>query len=120
MSLAVEFLSGPQVLMLRVYAQLRPAERRTAVENIRMHGCYHPGVPLLLDCTETKSPDLMADVRALKAALASALPDSPIAIVVKPASSPPDEALTQGGPVFTARADALRWLAVSGDRSDFV
>jgi hypothetical protein len=97
--------------MLRLYAQLKPAERRTAVENVRVHGCYRPGVPLLLDSTDTESPDLVTDVRALRAALASALPGSPIAIVVKPASCPPDEALTQGGPVFTARADALRWLA---------
>jgi hypothetical protein len=52
----------------------------------------------------------MTDVRAMRTALASAFPDSPIAIVVKPGGSPPDGAVLQGGPVFTARADALRWL----------
>jgi hypothetical protein len=114
MCLAVEFLSGPQVLMLKLYAKLKPAERRTGVENVKVHGCYRRGVPLLLDSTEIESPDLMTDVRALRAALASALPESPIAIVVKPASCRPgDEAWTEGGPVFTARADALRWLAAA-------
>ena len=55
MSFAVEFLSGPQVLMLRVYAPITLPERRTAVEIIRVHGCYRQGVPLLLDSTETAS-----------------------------------------------------------------
>ena len=110
MSFAVEFLSGPQVLMLRVYAALSPPERRSAVEIIRVHGCYRQGVPLLLDSTETASSDSMTEVRALRTALASAFPDSPIAIVVKPGGSPPDEAVLRGGPVFTARTDALRWL----------
>jgi hypothetical protein len=110
MSLALEFLSGPQVLMLKLYAQLKPAERRAGVENVRVHGCYRSGVPLLVDSTDNESPDLLTDVRALRAALASALPDSPIAILVKPASGPSDESLTEGGPVFTSRADALRWL----------
>ena len=53
----------------------------------------------------------MTEVRALRTALASAFPDSPIAIVVKPGGSPPDEAVLRGGPVFTALADALRWLS---------
>jgi len=111
MSFAVEFLSGPRVLMLRVYAAMTPPERRTAVEIIRVHGCYRQGVPLLLDCTEAASSDSIPDVSAPRTALASAFPDSPIAIVVKPAGSPPDEAVLQGGPVFTVLGDALRWLA---------
>ena len=110
MSFAVEFLSGPRVLMLRVYAGLTPPERRTAIEIIRLHGCYRQGVPLLLDCTETTSSDWMTDLDALRTALASAFGDSPIAIVVKAGGSLPDQAVLRGGPVFTVRADALRWL----------
>jgi hypothetical protein len=110
MCFAVEFLSGPRVLMLRVYGPLKPAERRAAVQSVKVHGCYRPRVPLLLDSTETESPNLMIEVCALRASLASALPDSPIAIVVPPASRPPDESLRRDGPVFTARADALDWL----------
>ena len=110
MSFAVEFLSGPRVLMLRVYAPITLPERRTAVEIIRVHGCYRQGVPLLLDSTETASSDSMTDITALRSALASAFPDSPIAIVVKPGGTPPDEAVLQGGPVFIVLADALRWL----------
>ena len=97
--------------MLKLYAHLKPAERRTVIDNVRGHGCYRPGVPLLVDSTDNESPNVLTDVRALRAALASALPDSPIAILVKPASGPSDEALTEGGPFFTSRADALRWLA---------
>ena len=74
-----------------------------------MHGCYHPGVPLLVDTTDNESPDYLTDARALRAALASALPGSAIAILV-PESGPSDQALTEGGPVFLSRADALRWL----------
>lgn len=110
MCFAVEFLSGPRVLMLRVYGPLKPAERRAVVQSVKVHGCYRPRVPLLLDSTETDSPDLMIEVCALRAMLASALPNSPIAIVVPSASRPPDEALRQDGPVFIARADALHWL----------
>jgi hypothetical protein len=110
MCFAVEFLSGPRVLMLRVYGPLKPTERRAAVQSVKAHGCYRHRVPLLLDSTETESPNVMIEVCALRASLASALPDSPIAIVVPPASRPPDEALLRDGPVFTARADALDWL----------
>lgn len=95
--------------MLRVYAEWKAADRRTAVDNIKAHGCYRPGIPLLIDSTEV-APDVLSDVRVLRAAMASALPESRIAIVVNPAAGLPDEALTQAAPVFTARADALRWL----------
>ena len=109
MCLALEFLTGSRVLLLKLYAQLTPAERRTGVENVRMHGCYHPGVPLLVDTTDNESPDYLTDARALRAALASALPGSAIAILVSE-NGPSDQALTEGGPVFLSRADALRWL----------
>ena|SRR6476659_2010852 len=111
MSRAVEFLSGPQVLLLRVYAQLKPAERRAAVDNVKMHGCYHQGVPLLINSSESGSPEGTTNMDALRDALSSALLDSPIAVVVRVASSLPDKPLTRDGPVFAARADALRWLA---------
>jgi hypothetical protein len=111
MCFALEFLSIPRVLMLKLYAHLKPPERRTVIDNVRVHGCYRPGVPLLVDSTDNEAPSVLTDVRVLRAALASALPDSPIAILVKPASGPSDEALTEGGPFFTSRADALRWLA---------
>ena len=109
MSFALEFLSGPRVLLLKLYAQLRPADLRAGVENVRVHGCYQPGVPLLLDTTDNESLDCLTDARALRAALASALPGSAVAILV-PESAPSDQALTEGGPVFISRADALRWL----------
>jgi len=111
MCLALEFLSIPRVLMLKLYAALKPAERRTVIDNVRVHGCYRPGVPLLVDSTDNESSNVLTEVRALRAALASALPDSPIAILVKPASGPSDDALTEDAPFFTSRADALRWLA---------
>ena len=111
MCLALEFLSGSRILLLKLYAQLRPAERRAGVENVRVHGCYHQGVPLLVDTTDNESPDCLTDARALRAALASALPGSPIAILVKPASGTSEQALTERSPVFVSRADALRWLA---------
>ena len=110
MCFAIEFLNGPRVLVLRLYVPLKPSERRAAVQSVKVHGCYRHRVPLLLDGTETESPNLMIEVSALRASLASALPDSPIAIIVPPASRPPDESLRRDGPVFTARADALDWL----------
>jgi hypothetical protein len=110
MCFAVEFLSGPRILMLRLYGPLKPADRRAAVHSVKVHGCYRPRLPLLLDSTETESPDVMIEVCALRASLASALPYSPIAILVPPASRPPEEALRQDGPMFIARADALHWL----------
>jgi hypothetical protein len=97
--------------MLKLYAHLKPPDRRTVIDSVRVHGCYRPGVPVLVDSTDNEAPSVLTDVRVLRAALAPALPDSPIAILVKSASGPPDEALTEGGPFFTSRADALRWLA---------
>ncbi len=73
--------------MLRVYAQWKAAERRTAVKHVRAHGCYRPGIPVLIDSTEV-APDGMPDVRRLRAALASSLRASRIAIVVSPAMNP--------------------------------
>jgi hypothetical protein len=110
MCFAVEYLSGPRVLMLRLYGPLKPAERRAAVQSVKVHGCYRRRVPLLIDAAETESPDVMLEVCVLRATLASALPESPIAIVLPPASPPADEAVRRDGPVFTTPADALRWL----------
>ena len=51
MCIAVEFLNGPQVLMVRVYAHWKASERRTAVKNVKVHGCYRSGIPVLIDST---------------------------------------------------------------------
>ena len=52
----------------------------------------------------------MPDVRRLRAALASSLGASRIAIVVSPAMNPPGETLMLDGVAFTSRAEAIRWL----------
>jgi hypothetical protein len=114
MSLAVEFLSGPRVLMLRVYAPLMAARRKSAVDNIKGHGCYRAGIPLLLDGTESESPDL-SWLEALRATLTSAFPESPIAVVIKPGASPPAEAPAEEG-VFTSRTEALHFLTAAGQQ----
>ena len=109
MSIAIEFLNGPQVLMLRVYAQWKGTERRTAVKNVRVHGCYRSGIPILIDSTEV-APDVLPDVAALRTALASSLRDSRIAVVVSPVITPLHQSVPLDGAVFTSRADALLWL----------
>ena len=51
MCIAIEFLNGPAVLMLRVYAQWKVTERRAAVKNVTVHGCFRSGMPILIDST---------------------------------------------------------------------
>lgn len=114
MCISVEFLNGPRVLMLRVYAQWKAAERRTAVNNVKAHGCYRGGIPILIDSTEVAS-DGLSDVGKLRAALASSFRASRIAIVVSPVLNPPGETFTPDGVVFTSRADALHWLTAHDD-----
>jgi hypothetical protein len=109
MSIAVEFLPGPGILMVRVYAQWRAAERLVAVKSVEAHGCYRPGIPVLVDGTHV-ARDGLSDVRALGAALASSLEGSRIAIVVSPRVSTATETYTTGAAVFTSREDALGWL----------
>lgn len=98
--------------MLRVYDEWRATGRRTAVKNVSAHGCYCPGIPLLIDGTDV-TRDGLHDLRALRTALASSLRRSRIAIVVSPSVSAPDETFTLDGAVFTSREDALRWLTAS-------
>jgi hypothetical protein len=109
MCIAIEFLNGPRVLMLRVYAQGTVTCRRAVVESVKVHGCYRAGIPILIDSTEV-APDGLPDVRKLRVALASSLGASRIAIVVSPAPNPPGETCTPEEVVFTSRADALHWL----------
>jgi hypothetical protein len=109
MCIAIEFLNGPRVLMLRVYAQWSGAGRRAAVKSVKVHGCYRSGIPVLIDSTQV-APDVLPDVGALRAALASCFRESRIAIVVQPVMTPLHEPVTLDGAVFTDRADALRWL----------
>jgi hypothetical protein len=108
MCIAIEFLNGPAVLMLRVYAQWKGTERRTAVKNVRVHGCYRSGIPILIDSTQV-APDLLPDIGALTAALATSLPESRIAVVVSD-TSPQHEPTALGAAVFTSSEDALAWL----------
>ena len=108
MSIAIEFLNGPAVLMLRVYAQWKGTERRTAVKNVRVHGCYRPGIPILIDSTQV-APDLLPDVGSLTSALATSLPESRIAVIVSD-TPPQHEPTALGTAVFTSREDALAWL----------
>jgi hypothetical protein len=114
MCIAIEFLNDPRVLMLRVYAHWKVTERRSAVQNVRVHGCYRSGIPVLIDSTQVP-PDVLPDVDALRAALASSLRDSRIAILVSPGISPLHEPVTLTGAVFNSRADALHWLTAPGD-----
>ena len=110
MCIAIEFLNGPAVLMLRVYAEWKVTERRTAVKNVRVHGCFRSGMPILIDSTQV-APDLLPDVGVLRAALAASLPDSRVAILVGAVAPPQPEPAALGEPVFTSREDALAWLA---------
>ena len=111
MCIAIEFLNGPAVLMLRVYAQWKGTERRTAVKNV-------PGAWLLSfghanpDRQYQVAPDLLPDVGALTAALATSFPESRIAVVVSD-TSPQPEPTALGTAVFTSREDALAWLTES-------
>ena len=113
--IAIEFLNGPRVLMLRVYAQWMGAGRRAAVQSVKGHGCYRSGIPILIDSTEV-APDVLPDVAALRSALASSLRDSRIAMVVRPDIGPLHEPLSLDRAVFTSRADALGWLTENDDR----
>jgi len=109
MCIAIEFLNGPEVLMLRVYAEWKATARRTAVKNVRAHGCYRSGIPILIDSTQV-APDLLPDVGALRAALASSLRDSHVAILVSAVPPPEPDPAALGEAIFTSRADALAWL----------
>ena len=109
MCIAIEFLNEPAVLMLRVYAEWKVTERRTAVKNVRVHGCYRSGVPILIDSTQV-APDLLPDVGVLRAALASSFPDSRVAILASAVTPPQPEPAALGEEVFTSREDALAWL----------
>jgi hypothetical protein len=109
MCIAIEFLNGPSVLMLRVYAEWKVTERRTAVKNVRVHGCYRAGMPILIDSTQV-DPDLLPDVGALRAALASSLRDSRVAVLVTAVTPPPAEPAALGEAVFTSLKEALAWL----------
>jgi hypothetical protein len=114
MCIAIEFLNGPRVLLLKVYAQDRVTGRLATVQRVKVHGCYRSGIPVLIDGTEV-SPNVLPDVWSLKAALASSLRESRVAIVVRPVKTPLDETLILDGAVFTSDADALRWLTASDD-----
>jgi len=109
MDQALEFLSGPRVLVLRLYDQPVRTEITGAIHNVTRHGCYRPGVPLLLDVTQIESLELAGDLYLLRVALTSAMPDSPLAVVV-PVAGVSDEA-PWDRTVFTSRSDALNWLA---------
>ena len=114
MSIAIEFLNGPRVLVLRVYAQWKVTERRSAVKNVQAHGCYRSGIPILIDRYQVAA-DALPDVGALRTALASSLRDSRIAVVVSAATTPPHQPGPLDGAVFTSHADALHWLTAHGD-----
>ncbi len=114
MCIAIEYLNVRRVLLLRVYAHWKVTERRNAVKNVTVHGCYHAGIPILIDSTEV-APDVLPDVDALRAALASSLHDSRIAILVSPGRTPLPEPVTPAGAVFSSREDALHWLTAPGE-----
>ena len=114
MSFAIEFLNGPRVLMLKVHSPWKITERRAAVKNVEVHGCYRSGIPILIDCTQV-GPDALPDVGVLRATLAKSLEDSRIAVVVSAAMPPLQEPVPLEGAVFTSRADAIHWLTEHGD-----
>jgi len=109
MCIAIEFLNGPEVLMLRVYAEWKVTERRAAVKNVKVHGCYRSGIPILIDSTQVPR-DLLPDIGALRVELASCLRDSRVAILVGAVAPPQPDLAALGEAVFTSHADALAWL----------
>ena len=114
MCIAIEFLNDPRVLMLRVYAHWKGTERRSAVRNVKVHGCYRSGIPVLIDSTQV-APDVLPDVGALRAALATSLQNSRIAILVSADATPLEEPVALAGAVFSSRAAALHWLTAPGE-----
>ena len=110
MCIAIEFLNGPRVLMLRVYAQWKVTERRTAVKNVKAHGCYRSGIPILIDTTHV-APDVLPDVGALKAdagVVAARLTHSRRRESAHDSASRARHAGRRG--LHLSLADALHWL----------
>jgi hypothetical protein len=116
MPLAIEYVIRSRVLVLKVYGQIAISELREVPEKIAVHGCYVPGVPLLIELAEWPSARLAADLQKLTTSLQDNFPQSRIALawdetVTKPSEHSTDVDLK----AFRSRAEALAWLKPGED-----
>jgi hypothetical protein len=110
MPTAVEFLNGPQVLLLRLYGPLSAPELRDAAHGLGGHGCYRPGIGILLEPTDPPDGRSVEDVRRLRQAVQGELPQSRVAVVwTRTLTEQADREILNGLAVFSSRDDALRW-----------
>lgn len=117
MPLALEYMIRARVLVLKVYGQIAVAELRATPEKIAAHGCYFPGLPILIELAEWPAQRLESDLRKLLSVLEEHFPHSRIALawdasVARPAESPNDPQLK----TFSSRAEALAWLIAEGGK----
>jgi hypothetical protein len=110
MPLAVEYLIGARVLLLKIYGSLSANDVRDATDKVELHGCYFAGVPILVEVTDSPAIRLEGEVARLRATLRQRLPRSRVAFAWNPPDAgvlpwPDDEA-----PAFRTRAEALHWL----------
>jgi hypothetical protein len=116
MPLAIEYMIRSRVLVLRVYRLIAISELREVPEKIAVHGCYFPGVPLLIELAEWPSARLTADLQKLRMSLEDNFPQSRIALawdatVTKPSEHSTDVELK----AFRSRDEALAWLKPGED-----
>lgn len=114
MPLAIEFVSAARVMVLKVYGPLTLPEVRHAPERVAMHGCYLPGVSILLEPIEGPDARAADEVQRLQASLQQQLPLSRIAVAWPRSGdeSPDGAGLAEAqAPAFRGRAEAIKWLA---------
>jgi hypothetical protein len=107
---AVEYLNGPQVLVLRIYGPLTSPELRDASHGLGGHGCYKHGIGILLEPTDPPDSRSVDDVRRLRQAVQHELPQSRVAVVwSRTLTEQADRELLSNLAAFNSRDDALRW-----------
>ena len=110
MPTAVEYLNGPQVLVVRIYGPLTAPELRDTSHGLGSHGCYRPGIGVLLEPTDPPDARSVDDVRRLRQAVQHELPQSRVAVVwPRSLTDHADRDLLGGLAAFSSRDDALRW-----------
>lgn len=112
MPTAVEYLNGPQVLLVRLYGPLSAPELRDAAHGLASHGCYRPGIGILLEPMEPPDARGVEEVRRFRQSVQHELPQSRIALVwLRDLTEKADRELLDGLAVFGSREDALRWCS---------
>jgi hypothetical protein len=117
MPLALEYMIRARVLVLKFYGQIAVAELRGTPEKIAAHGCYFPGLPILIELAEWPAERLENDIRKLLSALDEHFPRSRVALAWDASIAwPPESPNNPHLKAFSSRAEALAWLvALPGD-----